>query len=108
MQITEIRNELGMKSAYSAKNKTNTSLEGVSSEALHSIVSGNLSNLGIGVGTGGGGAAAPLTLRARVQCPRNFVWKMDFKNISKLYFCSEKVFKIKWPKSEEKLEFKGR
>ena len=63
----------------------------------------------IGVGTGGGTerAAAPPTLGAGSgQYPRNFVWKMHFKN-SFIWF-EKGIFKIKWPKSEEKHEFGGR
>ena len=57
---------------------------------------------------GAEGAAAPLIFRAGWAMPPNFDRKMHFKNILEVLFSFEKgIFRIKWPKSEEKLEFGG-
>ena len=62
----------------------------------------------MGPGTGGAAVAvAPPTLRPRVRRPSKFDEKMYFKNTSEVFFFLFGIdtFKIKWPKSEEKLEF---
>ena len=57
---------------------------------------------------GSGGIAPPTLSPGGGRRPSNFDEKMHFRNISVFFLFGVGIFKIKWPKSEEKLEFGGR
>ena len=63
----------------------------------------------MGPGSGeAAGAVAPPTLRPRGRRPLNFDVIMHFKICKRVFLFGIGIFKIKWTKSEEKLEFGGR
>ena len=64
---------------------------------------------GIGVGTGWAGwAAAPPSLRAGGNAPPTLTENFTLEIFQILFLFIIGIFKIKWPKSEEELEFGGR